>query len=331
MSYFCQNTKCYITDEPLSENEAEEHIIPNALGGHLKSKRLVLTSINTELFDKLDAELAKRIEISKLVKFKRDRGEQPSIIGTDNGGLMYLVNSERIGKLLHIKPIVHVDEQGNKVWKYPLSQKDEVISAMLKKNPHLTKEEIEKNSWVEFEDKYDEFTYKFRLDIIIESIKSFRAIAKIATNYAVLNNISKSEFPDFIDFIKGGGLEKVRLRYFYPKALLRYDFSSNEVSHILYLKGCSREKLLYCYIELFNTHCFIAILNEHYTGINFRVNYIWDLSNAKELNKPISMNLTRDILLSQNYIDDFNPEVMNDYAERLKRLNDACNLKIKFR
>jgi hypothetical protein len=201
---------------------------------------------------------------------------------------------------------------------------------MVKKNPHLTKEEIEKNSWVEFEDKYEELTYNFRLDIIFESIISFRAIAKIATNYAVLNNITKSEFPDFIDFIKGADLEKVRLRYFYPKELLRYDFSLNEVSHILYLTGCSKENLLYCYIELFNTHCFIAILNEHYIGIDFCVNYIWDLSNAKELDKPISMNLTRDILLFQDYIDDYNPEVMNDYAERLKRLNDACNLEIKF-
>ena len=328
MKPFCQNTKCYITDKPLSQNEAEEHIIPNALGGHLKSRRLVLTSINTELFDKLDAELARRIEISKLVNFKRDRGVKPFIIGTGSDGFQYLVNSNRTGKLLPIKPIEYVDVQGKKFSKFPLTQKNEIISARLKKNPHLTKEEIETSIKEEFEDKCNEMDYEFGLNIIANSKDSFRAIAKIATNYAVLNNINKNEFLDFIDFIKGGGLEKIKLGYFYPQKRLNYDLSSNELSHILYLKGCSKENLLYCYIELFNTHCFIVILNENYNGHDINENYIWDLVNAKELNKPISMNLSRDFLLSRSYM--YYQEVESDYAIRLRRLNKICHLKIKF-
>ena len=80
-NYFCTNQHCYITNEPLSVNETAEHIIPNALGGHLKSKKLVLSRINTGLFDRLDAELADMIELPYLIKFKRERGKQPCIKG----------------------------------------------------------------------------------------------------------------------------------------------------------------------------------------------------------------------------------------------------------
>jgi hypothetical protein len=67
--YNCINTQCYVTDEPLSSSETFEHIIPNALGGFLKSNKLVLSRVNTGLFDRLDAELASRIEIAYLFKF----------------------------------------------------------------------------------------------------------------------------------------------------------------------------------------------------------------------------------------------------------------------
>ena len=93
--YNCINQYCYITDERLSPNETDEHIVPNALGGFLKSNKLVLSRINTGLFDKLDAELADRIEIAKLIKFKKDRGKQPPIKGTTKDGIEYLIHDAK--------------------------------------------------------------------------------------------------------------------------------------------------------------------------------------------------------------------------------------------
>ncbi|MEO6454648.1 MAG: hypothetical protein ABIN97_11265 [Ginsengibacter sp.] len=326
--YNCTNTQCYITDEPLSPNETFEHIIPNALGGFLKSNKLILSRINTGLFDKLYAELADRIEIAHLFKFKRDRGQQPPIKGTTKDGIEYLMHEGSKVSMLSRKPDEVQSETGEPLLKFPLHQKQEIIAARLKKNPKLNKEELEKSIIEEHNEGLDTLYYKHNLNIIVNSFDSFRAVAKIATNYAVLNNFNKTLFVDFINFIKGeDNLHSIHLGYFYPKNFLNYEIGSKEVSHILYLKACNREKLLYCYIELFNLHCFIVILNYDYHGENFTVKYIWDVQAARELNKDISLNVTSDFLASRDYM--YYPEVEKDYTERLMRLAEVLNLRIK--
>lgn len=326
--YNCTNFKCYITDEPLSTSETLEHIIPNSLGGFLKSNRLVLSRINTGLFDKLDAELAERIEIARLFKFKRERGQPPPIKGTTKDGIEYLVQEGKKVTMLSRKPDQVRSETGETLLRFPLHQKKEIIAAKLKKNPQLNKEELEK-SFIEVHDEVLNTLYwKYNLNIITDSLDSFRAIAKIATNYAVLNNLNKTLFVDFIKFIQGeNNLNSIQLGYFYPKNFLNYEIGSNEVSHILYLKACNKEKLLYCYIELFNLHCFVVILNYNYSGDNFTAKYIWDVQEAKELDKDISMNVPTEFLASRDYM--YYPEVEKDYSERLMRLAKVLNLKIK--
>ncbi|MEJ7678956.1 MAG: HNH endonuclease [Segetibacter sp.] len=135
------NKVCYISGEVLTDNNSsEEHIIPNALGGHLKSYNLVSEQINNTLFAKIDALLSKSIEFSQLIKFKRDRGEQPQITGVNSEGIRYSVDNNQKGTLLPLKPFLFTDENGNKFTKFPASQKEQYIESQLKKNPHLTRE-----------------------------------------------------------------------------------------------------------------------------------------------------------------------------------------------
>lgn len=324
----CSNKNCYITNIPLeNENISEEHIIPNALGGHLKSPDLVCTEINNNLFAKLDATLSNSIELSQLIKFKRDRREQPSIIGTSIDGMKYAVNNMQKGTLLPMKPLKVIDESGEELLKFPASQKEEYFKSLLKKNPHLKREELEKTYIEVFEDVYKNIHFPNGINIFTTK-EPFRAIAKIATNFAILNDISKKYFPGFIEFIKGSNdLSNIQLGYFYPKEFLAYDFEEKEISHILYLKGCEKEKILYCYIELFNTHCFIVNLSYHYHGPYFEKSFIWDVLNASELKKPISLSLTYDYLAKRQYL--WYTDAENDYKERLKRTIAVCNLKIK--
>lgn len=330
MTVRCSNKYCYIKGDLLTEaNLADEHIIPNALGGHLKCPDLICEKINNDLFSKLDALLAKSIELSQLIDFKRERGYPPSITGTSIDGLKYSVSKDKIGTLLPLKPFLFVDNNGNKFKKFPASQKDEIINSELRKNPKLSRDDIEKKMHFTFEDEYKQIDYKSGLNIFTNK-EPFRAIAKIATNFAVLNEIHPSHFLDFIEFIKGNDdLSKIKLGYFYPqKEALLYQFDEGEISHIIHLKGDIEENILYCYIELFNTHCFIVILDQNYSGESLEKSYIWDLLKAKELKKAISMNLTRNFLLKRSYM--FYNKAEIDYTKRLKRTNKICDLKIKF-
>ena len=51
-------SKCYLCGMLLSEsNRSLEHIIPNAIGGHLKSKDLICKNCNSNTGQKIDAEI----------------------------------------------------------------------------------------------------------------------------------------------------------------------------------------------------------------------------------------------------------------------------------
>lgn len=68
--------KCYVCDKEItSENETEEHILLNAIGGKLKSKKLICKGCNSDLGNKIDNSLARQLNpIANLLDIKRDRG-----------------------------------------------------------------------------------------------------------------------------------------------------------------------------------------------------------------------------------------------------------------
>ena len=54
---------CYICGEELTKsNESEEHIIPNAIGGKLKSNKLICKKCNNQLGNDIDYKLTKQLD-----------------------------------------------------------------------------------------------------------------------------------------------------------------------------------------------------------------------------------------------------------------------------
>ena len=55
-------SRCYLCGTLLNEsNRSVEHIIPNAIGGHLKSKNLLCKDCNSNTGQKIDAEISKQL------------------------------------------------------------------------------------------------------------------------------------------------------------------------------------------------------------------------------------------------------------------------------
>lgn len=327
--------KCYISDIELDDtNISEEHIIPNALGGHLKSKYLISEKINNDLFAKLDAILIERIELAQLIQFKRDRGVQPDITGKNEMGIEFKVNAiKKSATMKAFKPIIKKDKDGSVNTTINASFKKEYFAALRRKNPNLTDSEFEKKFRYSEETKsQNQFLFYKYGGCFIDEIEPFKSVSKIATNYAVYNNVNKVYLKTYIDYIKGNlEFNNLQLGYFYPKNRLIYNFEKNEISNILILKGCSKEQLLYCYIELFNVHCFIVNLSNTYQGPNFETSHIWDLKNCKKLHKTIKLEIDKKYLSNRDYPHD-GIEIYNDYKERLERLCEIekIRLQIKF-
>jgi len=74
-------SECYICEREITnDNETEEHIILNAIGGTLKSKTLICKQCNSELGDEIDSDLAKQLNyLSNLLNIKRDRKTAPNL------------------------------------------------------------------------------------------------------------------------------------------------------------------------------------------------------------------------------------------------------------
>lgn len=76
---------CYICGKELTKsNESEEHIIPNAIGGKLKSNKLICKDCNNKIGYKSDSKLAEQLNmITNLLNINRDRNNNsiPDIEG----------------------------------------------------------------------------------------------------------------------------------------------------------------------------------------------------------------------------------------------------------
>lgn len=85
--------------------------------------------------------------------------------------------------------------------------------------------------------------------------------------------------------------------YYYPEKAV-YERNENEISHILFLRGNPKEKILYCYIELFNVYNFIVIINDNYEGKSVKESYIYDIENKNVIDNTIDLEITRHELLN---------------------------------
>lgn len=72
---------CYLCNTSLiGQNISDEHILLNALGGRLKSKKLICRSCNSGHGNGCDAALAKQLSpLAILLDVKRDRGKNPNL------------------------------------------------------------------------------------------------------------------------------------------------------------------------------------------------------------------------------------------------------------
>jgi len=70
-------SKCYLCGKLLNEaNSSVEHIIPNAIGGHLKCKNLLCKECNSNTGQNIDATLSEQLNfIANMLNIECDRGK----------------------------------------------------------------------------------------------------------------------------------------------------------------------------------------------------------------------------------------------------------------
>ena len=284
-------SKCYVCDLEITKAlETDEHIILNACGGRLKSKKLICSKCNSEYGGDTDAELARQLNFfSNFINVKRDRGKSQPVEGelTTTGEKYSLYPG---GKPIISKPVFEERIEGEKT-KIAIAARNKkefqkILNGLNKKYPQLDVEKALKHA--KLEKKYLKNQLSFESTIGGE--KAFRSACKTAVNFYIYSNGDSKYIKHLISYLKGTkDLEVVW--FYYPNPPL-HNLEEKEVSHLLFLKGDNKEKKLYCYIEFFNVYCFLVKLNDNYLGKDIENKYCYDLIRQNELEKGIKFKLT---------------------------------------
>ncbi|QHT67412.1 HNH endonuclease [Rhodocytophaga rosea] len=318
---------CYNCNITLNEtNKSEEHIIPNSLGGQIKSYNLLCQKCNSYYGETIDRELHEQTGLfSDLLNVKRDRPNQNikvELKAKSGESHYYGPNLSPFSKLYFTppgktKPIVLFARN-----------RDEMLKLVEKK-----KKELESKNYINFSLKefteYPEGEVKYFSNKLSKEVGTvgfgnkdfFRALCKIAVNYCLYCGVDTSLVTNAITFIKGEHTINYISRFYYPSHYKIHSLGSDEVSHLLYLVGDYKNQVLYCYIELFNVHNVIVLLNNEYNGPEFEKTYCYDLINSREvLEKKVIIRLHRLHFLDLLKLTS-NDNALYEHDMRLKRLN----------
>lgn len=298
--------ECYKCGDPLTkENKSTEHIIPNGIGGKLKSKALLCKGCNIAFGDTYDAELCKKLNtIGSLLMIKRERNSNPKIknVRSDSGERYNLVNG------IHpepIKPNIEVTEDENIIHIGARDEKElrHIIKQLKKKYPTLDDQSLEKKI-IKSKSYLNE---SLHFNVSVGGDYFMKAVLKIAINYYLFKTKRKNDVSNSITKLESSDeLSNDFIHHYYTKDSTNYS-DEVEVSHTIHIVGNSERKLLYAFVEIFSSFAFIVNLNTNYTGNNITYTYCYDVLTNKEIKKDINLSyegsLTGDLtLLNQEFI-----------------------------
>ena len=252
---------CTICNEEITEkNKSVEHIIPNAIGGILKSDQLFCKGCNSNFGSKLDAAFVKNFSfINASVDIRRDRKNS----NTSAAGYYFADNGELIDCKIKKDTVSFIEDN-----KYKSVKKNEL--------PILL----------------------YNVNIDNESFK--KGFEKIAFDYALYCGLKVENLEKIFDKSLNKLIDDFYFIPFVPLNIFDEKLEESipyELKHILRL--FSVENYLFCYIELFSTFQYYVLLSDSYSGPEV-YNDFCQKTSIKETEINFSIRRQKDILILAN-------------------------------
>lgn len=249
---------CAICNEEITEkNRSIEHIIPNAIGGILKTYKLFCKNCNSKFGSNLDAAFVKNFSfINASVDIRRDRKTS----NTSTTGYCFTDNGELIDCKIDKDTVSFIKDN-----QYKSVKKDEL--------PILL--------------------YMVNLDN--ESFK--KGFEKIAFDYALYCGIKVENLEKIFDMSGNKLIDDFYFIPFVPLNIFDEKLEESilyELKHILRL--FSIKNYLFCYIELFSTFQYYVLLSDSYSGPEV-YNDFCQKTSIKETEISFSIHRQKDVLI----------------------------------
>ena len=257
-----------------------EHIILNAIGGRLGVTDLDCGECNTKQNDQIDTVLARELNhITNLLDVKRERRGFPAALYGISGEKNEEVKLAPGGRPELTKPGVDIQKE-EKVHHVSITARSESefrqILNGLKKNGYDidVEEEVRNAQWQSVHPG------KVNLQISVGSPEALRSICKTALLFYLKSGGKVEHVADAIAYVKGEKKGDFVRSAFQPPVS---SVGISGVTHTVYVKGDTKDKTLYAWVEYYGTYGFGVILNENYQGEEFEASYCFDVLEQKEL------------------------------------------------
>ncbi|WP_394651229.1 HNH endonuclease [uncultured Acinetobacter sp.] len=269
------------------EATSEEHIIPNAIGGRLK-RVCLCRNCNTKAGDQWDSGLAKQLNLlSILFSVARERGDSPNEMILNNELEKILFRED--GTIIASAPKTNITEDNNgeihiEVQSASSKTAKQIISGFLKKENLYAKSEIE------YREELESYSLDFSISFDFTDESFARSLVKMAYLYAYSSGIEGRNLDSAFAYLDGESKEHC----FGPcyKEDLVINRPEEVPIHVVVVKCCAINKIVYGYLELFGFIRVIVKLGDYIGRENLMFKYFLDPTTGEELNIDINLDLT---------------------------------------
>lgn len=291
-----RNTKCWLCETELTDrNSSKEHIIPNGIGGRLKSQYLLCEKCNTRMGNSSDATLCEDLKFyTEMFQVDRERNKElKGIVMTDSDGDEIIV--KQAGQKLTLrKQLAELtdNEDGSQTLHIQVRDEKELkktLDSYVRKGKLSQKHAQEITNSAKVKCKSSPLTIHLTI-----RAESFLCIMKSLANFYVYKTNEISAVNNLKQFLLEGKDCKDRIALTTLEPLrLAPDYKS--VYHTLLIKGTSEAGLVGI-AEFFSTYSYGVILNNHYEGSEINECYCFDVINGSEVNHHPDVDISVDKL-----------------------------------
>lgn len=150
----------------------------------------------------------------------------------------------------------------------------------------------------------------------------------MAASFYIKNGGDRAHIAGLIPYIRDSK-GSLRVWFYYPEVASEGDFDQiyQDFFHTILVKGDREERILYSYIELFSAIKYFVLLNANYCGQDLKMDYYWDVSRRKKMQKSSDLDISRRQMSVRGRLSTVSEskELMKKHIERLARTIKVMN------
>ena len=286
----CTLCSCSLT----ADNNTEEHIIPNAIGGRKKVQGFICRTCNSESGSEWDNELARQLNpLSIHLGIRRQRGNVPSQAFPTASGQNVRVNAD--GTMTPAKPEVTVttEEDKTRIHVSARSRRElkKTLRGLQRNYPKLQDIDLDELMLDAQENSYYS-SDPIKINPEFGDIRAGRSLVKSAVALVFDAGIDPAQCDLALDYLLQEGKEPCFGYYYDAEKDIIASRPPKSPFHCVYVKGSSENSTLLGYIEFFSLWRIVLCLSQSYTGKDFTNVYAIDPVKGDELDISVDFDLT---------------------------------------